>query len=55
MRVTTSNGFLSVNPASTPTETSDLNWTAGETASNLVITTNTGAQQRYQLLTEHSS
>jgi len=34
---TTSNGFLSVNPVSTPPETSDLNWTAGETVSNLVI------------------
>ena len=36
---TTSNGFLSVNPASTPPETSNLNWTAGETVSNLVIAT----------------
>ena len=34
---TTTNGFLSVNPAAMPPSTSDLNWTAGETTANLVI------------------
>ncbi len=36
---TTYNGFLSVNPSTTPPNTSDLNWMTGNTVSNLTIAT----------------